>query len=101
MESGRATHAGAWVWPGGILAAGMALFVPRALDRHDSYDPGYAAVALVVALAPTMAGAGLLLALGRRRSRHAPEDALTIACLVAVAVAIPAALVGTVMLGVS
>jgi hypothetical protein len=40
---------GAWVWPGiglGILAAGMALFVPRALDRHDGYDPGYAAVAL-------------------------------------------------------
>jgi hypothetical protein len=48
-----------------------------------------------------MAAAGLLLALGRRRSRHAPDDALTIACLVAVAVAIPAALVGTVMLGVS
>ena len=73
----------------------------RALDRHDSYDPGYAAVALVVALAPTTAAARLLLALVRRRSRHAPEDALTIACLVAVAVAIPAALVGTVMLGVS
>jgi hypothetical protein len=85
----------------GILAAGMGLFVPRALDRHHSYDPGYALVAFVIALAPTMVAATLLLALGRRRSRHVSDDALTIACLVALAVAIPAALVGTAMLGVS
>jgi hypothetical protein len=94
----------AWLWPGvglGILAAGMALFAPRALERHDSYDPGYALVAFTVALVPTMVAAVLLLALGGRRSRRAADDALTIACLVALAVAVPGALIGTIMFGVS
>ena len=65
----------------------------RALDRHDSYDPGYALVAFVIAMAPTIVATGLLLALGRGGRARRPTR-LTIACLVALAVAVPAALPG-------
>ena len=93
-----------WAWPVtglAVLCIVMAIFLPRALHRAHLYDTGYAVVAYLVAVVPTLVAAALLIELGRRRSAGASAETLATLSLLAVPIAVVAGLIGATMFGVS
>jgi uncharacterized membrane protein len=94
----------AWIGPLiGITVVGLVLlgFIARAVDRHDRYDDGYVAVAVVLGVIPSLVAISMLIRLGARLSEGRATNGFFAATSGAAVIAVVAGWLATTMLGVS